>query len=134
MTPEQFSAFAAQGFNRIPVTRQVLADLDTPLTTYLKLANAPYSSLFESVQDGEKWGRYSIISLPAKQVLTISGQEALVHSNGELIESHQVSDPLDFVTEFQARFNVPELDGLPRFNGGLRSEEHTSELQSRPHL
>lgn len=119
MTPEQFSAFAAQGFNRIPVTRQVLADLDTPLTTYLKLANAPYSSLFESVQGGEKWGRYSIISLPAKQVLTISGQEAFVHSNGELIESHQVSDPLDFVTEFQARFNVPELDGLPRFNGGL---------------
>src|SRR5690554_2957757 len=74
MTPEQFSAFAAQGYNRIPVTRQVLADLDTPLTTYLKLANAPYSSLFESVQGGEKWGRYSIISLPAKQVLTVSGR------------------------------------------------------------
>src|SRR5690554_2701716 len=119
MTPEQFSAFAAQGFNRIPVTRQVLADLDTPLTTYLKLANAPYSSLFVSVQGGEKWGRYSIISLPAQQILTISGQKALINRHGELIESIQVSDTLDFVTVIQARFSVTELDSLTRFNGVL---------------
>lgn len=119
MTPEQFSAYAAQGFNRIPVTRQVLADLDTPLTTYLKLANAPYSSLFESVQGGEKWGRYSIISLPAKQILSIRGETATVYMSGEEVERHQVADPLEFVTEFQTRFKVPEIEGLPRFNGGL---------------
>src|SRR5690554_4331557 len=105
MTPEQFSAFAAQGFNRIPVTRQVLADLDTPLTTYLKLANAPYSSLFESVQGGEKWGRYSIISISAKQVLTITGQVAIVRCNVELMVSYAVSDFLHFVSEF-----LPKLD------------------------
>ncbi|HXK58074.1 MAG TPA: anthranilate synthase component I, partial [Gammaproteobacteria bacterium] len=64
MTPEEFESLAAQGYNRIPLMCEVLADLDTPLSVYLKLANAPYSYLFESVQGGEKWGRYSIIGLP----------------------------------------------------------------------
>jgi anthranilate synthase component 1 len=61
MTPEQFAELAQAGYNRIPVYREVLADLDTPLSTYLKLGSGPYSYLFESVQGGEKWGRYSII-------------------------------------------------------------------------
>ena len=74
MTPQQFAALTEQGFNRIPVTRQVLADLDTPLTTYLKLANAPFTYLLESVQGGEKnGGRYSMIGLPAREVLSVSG-------------------------------------------------------------
>ncbi|MCB1903274.1 MAG: anthranilate synthase component I, partial [Gammaproteobacteria bacterium] len=63
MTPEEFDALAAQGYNRIPLMCEVLADLDTPLSVYLKLADARYSYLFESVQGGEKWGRYSIIGL-----------------------------------------------------------------------
>ena len=63
----------SQNFNRVPLVREVLADLDTPLSTYLKLANAPYSYLFESVQGGEKWGRYSMIGLPCKKVIKISG-------------------------------------------------------------
>jgi anthranilate synthase component 1 len=65
MTPEHFAELAQQGYNRIPVMREVLADLDTPLSSYLKLASGPYSYLFESVQGGEKWGRYSMIGLPA---------------------------------------------------------------------
>ncbi|MEN9463860.1 MAG: hypothetical protein RL217_41 [Pseudomonadota bacterium] len=119
MTPEQFSALAAQGYNRIPVTRQVLADLDTPLTTYLKLANTPYSYLFESVQGGEKWGRYSMIGLSAKQILSVRGQQVQILVDGKLNEEYQVEDPLAFVSEFQQRFRVADLGELPRFNGGL---------------
>jgi anthranilate synthase component 1 len=73
MTPEQFEIYAQQGYNRIPVARQVLADLDTPLSAYLKLADAPYTYLFESVQGGEKWGRYSIIGLPCRTVVKVNG-------------------------------------------------------------
>ena len=73
MNSEQFSQLAAQGYNRIPVMREVLADLDTPLSSYLKLAAGPYSYLFESVQGGEKWGRYSMIGLPARTVLKAFG-------------------------------------------------------------
>ena len=72
MTPEQFKALAEQGYNRIPVTREVLADLDTPLSTFVKLSGGPYSYLFESVHGGEKWGRYSIIGLPCSTAATIS--------------------------------------------------------------
>lgn len=119
MTPEQFSALAAEGYNRIPVVREVLADLDTPLSTYLKLAHGDYSYLLESVHGGEKWGRYSIIGLPCKQILKISGHTATIEIEGEIVEQHECADPLAFVEEYQARFKVPELDNLPRFNGGL---------------
>ncbi|WP_067865273.1 anthranilate synthase component I [Neptuniibacter marinus] len=119
MTPEQFAELSAQNFNRIPVTREVLADLDTPLSTYKKLANAPYSYLLESVEGGETWGRYSIIGLPSRTVLKIFGENVSIFEEDELIESHQVDDPLDFVESFQARYRVPEIEGLPRFNGGL---------------
>ena len=54
ITSTEFDQYAQQGYNRIPVAREILADLDTPLSTYLKLADAPYSYLFESVQGGEK--------------------------------------------------------------------------------
>jgi anthranilate synthase component 1 len=119
MTPEQFAELASQGYNRIPVSREVLADLDTPLSTYLKLANGTYSYLLESVHGGEKWGRYSIIGLPCTQVLRISGTTATLEQDGDIIEQHECPDPLAFVEEFQTRFKVPELEGLPRFNGGL---------------
>ncbi|MFV1873808.1 MAG: anthranilate synthase component I [Oleiphilus sp.] len=119
MTPELFTSLASQGYNRIPVTREVLADLDTPLSSYLKLADGKYSYLLESVHGGEKWGRYSIIGLPCQQVLKISGHRATLELNGEVIEEHELDDPLTFVEQFQTRFKVPELDGLPRFNGGL---------------
>ena len=71
--PSDLEEFAAQGFNRVPLVRGALADLDTPLSTYLKLARGPCSYLFESVEGGEKWGRYSIIGLPARTVLSVTG-------------------------------------------------------------
>ena len=105
--------------NRIPLVREVLADLDTPLSTYLKLADAPYSYLFESVQGGEKWGRYSIIGLPCKTIVKINGHDITVVSNGDVVEQHLADDPLQWVCEYQKRFDVLERDGLPRFTGGL---------------
>ncbi|GAB1264512.1 anthranilate synthase component I [Aurantivibrio infirmus] len=119
MNAKQFKQLTEQGFNRIPVVREVLADLETPLSSYLKLARGPYSYLFESVQGGEKWGRYSMIGLPAKTIIKVFGEEIQVLKNGDLIESHTMSDPLAFVEEFQSRFRVPELANLPMFNGGL---------------
>jgi len=119
MTPQQFATLAEQGFNRIPVAREVLADLDTPLTTYLKLADAPYSYLLESVQGGEKWGRYSMIGLPCREILKISGHEVTLLRNGQTVEQQTVEDPLAFVSEFQQRFYVAGVPGLPKFDGGL---------------
>lgn len=119
MTPEIFQQLAQQQFNRIPVMREVLADLETPLSSYLKVAKGPYSYLLESVQGGEKWGRYSIIGLPARKVLKVFGHQVSLEENGKVVEAHEVSDPLAFVEQFQKRFRVPQLEGLPRFNGGL---------------
>jgi anthranilate synthase component 1 len=119
MTPEQFQILADQGYNRIPVSREVLADLDTPLSTYLKLANGPYSYLLESVHGGEKWGRYSIIGLPCSTVLRISGNDITLLQHGEVVESLSSADPLAWIEAFQGRYRAPDLPGLPRFTGGL---------------
>ncbi|MCV6605110.1 MAG: anthranilate synthase component I [Porticoccaceae bacterium] len=114
-----FAELAAQDYNRIPVVREVLADLETPLSSYLKLARGPYSYLFESVQGGERWGRYSIIGLPARTVLKVHGKRVTVETDGEVVEQCEAADPLAFVEQFQQRFRAPDLPQLPRMNGGL---------------
>ncbi len=119
MTPQEFDTLAQQGYNRIPVVCEVLADLDTPLSVYMKLANGPYSYLFESVQGGEKWGRYSIIGLPCRTRVQISGRIVEVITDGEVVERCEVNDPLAWIDEYQRRFKAADEDGLPRFNGGL---------------
>lgn len=120
MTPDAFKRLVDQGFNRIPVAREVLADLDTPLSTYLKLADVPYSYLLESVQGGEKWGRYSIIGLPCRKIIRVRGSRISVEHAGEIVESVTVDDPLAWIGEFQSRYRVPTTgEGLPRFIGGL---------------
>ncbi|ARN74315.1 anthranilate synthase component I [Oceanicoccus sagamiensis] len=119
MDTQLFAELAAQNYNRIPVAREVLADLDTPLSSYLKLADGPYSYFFESVQGGEKWGRYSIIGLPSRTILKIDGFKAEITTDGELVETHDLEDPLAFVEEFQSRYRVPEISEMPAFHGGL---------------
>ncbi|WP_295460988.1 anthranilate synthase component I [uncultured Thiodictyon sp.] len=119
MTPEVFADLTAAGHNRIPLVCEVLADLDTPLSVYLKLAAGPYSYLFESVQGGEKWGRYSIIGLPCRTVLKVTGHAIQVERDGALIETAESADPLAWIDAFQARFRVATHPGLPRFTGGL---------------
>ena len=116
MTADQL---AANGYNRVPVTLQILADLDTPLSTYLKLARQPWSYLLESAQGGETWGRYSIIGLPCRTVLKAFGQRIEVTTDGRLVEEVEVEDPLTFVEAFQARYRVAPAPDLPRFYGGL---------------
>ncbi|GLS03887.1 anthranilate synthase component 1 [Chitiniphilus shinanonensis] len=115
---EQFAALAAQGYNRVPLVLELFADLDTPLSVYLKLANRPYSYLLESVVGGERFGRYSFIGLPARTRLKVVGRHVEVIRDDQLVESFD-GNPLDFIAEFQARFNAPAQPGLPRFLGGL---------------
>ncbi len=119
MSPETFEALAAAGHNRIPVHREILADLDTPLSVYLKLAAGPHSYLLESVQGGEKWGRYSIIGLPCRTLLRAVGARVEVYRDGKLVEAEQSEDPLQFIEAFSQRYRVAELEHLPRFTGGL---------------
>jgi len=123
MTREEFVRLAAAGYNRIPLVREVLADMETPLGVYLKLAQGPYSYFLESMQGGEKWGRYSFIGLPCRTILRVSGKQLTVEQDGKVVESCTSEDPFAFIADFQARYRVPEESGvlkkLPRFNGGL---------------
>ncbi len=120
MTPASYAALAAQGYNRIPLVREVLADLDTPLSAYLKLAGEPYSCLFESVQGGEKWGRYSILVLPCRTRLEARGRTMSVWTDGEQVEEEETADPLAWIDAFQRRFKVAAMPSdMPRFSGGL---------------
>jgi len=119
LSKSDFENFARSGANRIPLMREVLADLDTPLSTYLKLAYGPYSYLFESVHGGEKWGRYSIIGLPCRTILRVFGNEIQIDHEGETVRRETVADPLEFVREFRKDYEVPAIPGLPRFTGGL---------------
>ncbi|MDH3353591.1 MAG: anthranilate synthase component I [Chromatiales bacterium] len=119
MKPEQFDLLAKEGYKKIPIVREVLADLDTPLSTYLKLAKGPYSYLFESVQGGEKWGRYSIIGLPCRTVIKVFGKTITTEISGEVTESITVDDPLNWIETFQKNYRVATPDGLPKFTGGL---------------
>src|SRR4030067_1914831 len=102
----EFDRHAQRGANRIPLMREVLADLDTPLSTYLKLAYGPYSYLFESVQGGEKWGRYSIIGLPCRTLLRVSGDRVTVEKDGKIIERETVAAPLAHVRRFTAPHTI----------------------------
>lgn len=119
MQYEEFKHLAEQGYNRIPLMSEVSADLDTPLSVYLKLADGPLSYLFESVQGGEKWGRYSIIGLPCRAHVRVDDRDIQYIVDGHVIEHATVADPLAWLQSFQAKFRVPELSYLPRFNGGL---------------
>ncbi len=119
VTEQEFQALAKQGYTAIPILREVLADLDTPLSTYLKLANGPYSYLFESVHGGEKWGRYSIIGLPCQRIIRVYGQTVKVYDNNQLVEEHEVDDPLAWIENLQASYKHPEIPDMPKFTGGL---------------
>jgi anthranilate synthase component 1 len=126
ITELEFKSLASQGYNRIPLMLEAFADLETPLSLYLKLAhtrdNGKYSFLLESVVGGERFGRYSFIGLPARTLLRASGFGAQakteVMRDGEVTET-VVGNPLDFIEQYQKRFKVALRPGLPRFCGGL---------------
>jgi anthranilate synthase component 1 len=116
---DEFASLAGQGYNRIPLVREVLSDLDTPLSVYLKLADGPFAYLFESVEGGARWGRYSIIGLPAKRVIRVYGHRLTISEEGETIEDREVADPLAELVRIKAGYRVPRMQGLPKFAGGL---------------
>ena len=119
MQHTQFNKLADEGFNHIPLSREVVVDTDTPLALYLKLANTPFTYFLESVQGGEKWGRYSFIGLRAETIIKVNEYEVLVEKNGQIHQQYKAEDPLAWIQDYQAQFKVPQLDNLPDFNGGL---------------
>jgi anthranilate synthase component 1 len=119
ITELEFKSLAAQGYNRIPLLTEAFADLETPLSLYLKLAgSSPNSFLLESVVGGERFGRYSFIGLPARTLLRATGHRTEVVTDGQVVETHE-GNPLEFVAAYQQRFKVALRPGLPRFCGGL---------------
>ena len=119
MTEAEFQRLAALGFNRVPLLAETFADLETPLSLYLKLANRSNTYLLESVVGGERFGRYSFIGLAAPVRLRAVGSLVTVMHGDAIAEKSQTADPLAFVREFLSRYRVAELPGLPRFCGGL---------------
>ncbi|MEI8171355.1 MAG: chorismate-binding protein [Rhodoferax sp.] len=122
----EFKSLSAQGYNRIPLMAEAFADLETPLSLYLKLAHSKeagkYSFLLESVVGGERFGRYSFIGLPARTLVRSLGfgpdMRTEVVTDGVVVETSTVN-PLDFISSYQKRFKVALRPGLPRFCGGL---------------
>ncbi len=119
ISQSDFNDLAAAGHTRIPVVREVLSDLDTPLSVYQKLADGPYTFLFESVEGGENWGRHSIIGLPAKRVFKLRGHTLETEDFGEVTASREVADPLAEIEALRTSYDVPHLPDLPAFTGGL---------------
>ena len=119
MNQADFQRLAAAGYNRIPLVREVLADTETPLSTYLKLGNGLHSYLFESIQGGEKWGRYSIIGLPCNTIVRVIGDRVSVETGGRVVEEHISADPFAFIAEFQSRYRVADIPDRQLFAGGL---------------
>ncbi len=122
ITELEFKSLSAQGYNRIPLIAEAFADLETPLSLYLKLAYASgggkHSFLLESVVGGERFGRYSFIGLPARTLLRATGFCTEVVTDGVVVEVDE-GNPLDFIAAYQKRFKVALRPGLPRFCGGL---------------
>lgn len=118
MNETEFQSLAAQGFNRIPIIVETFADLDTPLSCYLKLANKPFSYLLESVVGGERFGRYSFIGLPARRRIVVRGRKIVV-MDGDVVAEESGDEPLEFIRGYLQRYRAAPLSGLPRFSGGL---------------
>ncbi|TFW23877.1 anthranilate synthase component I [Duganella callida] len=122
MTELEFKSLATDGYNRIPLIAEAFADLETPLSLYLKLAQTQNAGkntfLLESVVGGERFGRYSFIGLPASTLLRTVGNRTEIVKNGTVIETHE-GNPLDFIESYQQRFKVAIRPGMPRFCGGL---------------
>ncbi len=119
MTEVEFNRLAAAGYNRVPLVLETFADLDTPLSIFLKLANRPYSYLLESVVGGERFGRYSYIGLPARTRIEVRGNVCAEFRDGRKLDESTHADPLAFVDHYLRRFNVAKDARLPRFCGGL---------------
>src|SRR5882672_9723613 len=109
MTENEFLALGQAGFNRIPLHLETLADLDTPLSIYLKLANRPGSYLLESVIGGERFGRYSVVGLPARELIEVSGQRVSLSRDGKAVENRDCDDPLERIDAYLKSFRAAPI-------------------------
>src|SRR5579863_8460844 len=114
----EFEALAAQGYNLIPVWREIAADLETPVSAFLKVARGEYAFLLESVQGGEKWGRYTFLGSEPAMVVRARGNRMDLIRPGRAIEARQVENPFEALRREVQRLRAPEIPGLPRFFGG----------------
>lgn len=111
-----FHDLSRQG-NLIPVYREIMADMDTPVSAFKKLDDGRFSFLLESIEGGEKWGRYSFLGSTPSLIVRSRGNTVETIENGQMT-SRTSADPLDCVRETLARFTPVEVEGLPRFFGG----------------
>ena len=135
MTENEFLALGRAGYNRIPLHLETLADLDTPLSIYLKLANRPGSYLLESVIGGERFGRYSIVGLPARERLEVRGQRVSIVRDGGVLEQREHDDPLEFIDGYLALVQgcaARERAALRRRPGGLLRLRHGALHRAAP--
>ncbi|MGQ0501347.1 MAG: anthranilate synthase component I [Panacagrimonas sp.] len=106
-------------YNRVALTRELPGDLLTPVGTYLKLGNQPYTYLLESMHGGERWGRYSFIGLPAREVVRITGHLVTVSVDGKVVLNLESTDPMGWLRSHVGRIRVEPAANLPRFTGGF---------------
>lgn len=122
ITAEEFKAFAKDKYNRVPLIREVpinQKNIDTPLSIYKKLADQPYSYLFESAHSKEEWDRYSIIGLHSNTVLRVCGKRLTIEENGLITKQELTDDPLQTIELYSQQFRVPKIAGMPKFSGGM---------------
>ena len=119
ITSDKFNAYKNEGFNFIPLVKSFDVGYETPLSIYQKLANLPFSYLLESVEGGERFGRYSIIGLPSKKRIVIRDDAIEVIHKNKVIQKEATQNPLDFIQNYLSQFKVPSDIELPRFAGGL---------------
>jgi len=119
-TPAYLATLLAEGCRHLPVCRELVADFETPLSCYAKVARGPYSYLLESAnQGGEKWSRFSIIGLPARRILRVIGDRLTLTDNGALVRDEVIEDPLAEIAQLQEAFSYPSCPGMPNYTGGL---------------
>lgn len=119
-TPAYLASLSAKGYRHLPICRELVADFETPLSCYAKVARGPYSYLLESAnQGGEKWSRFSIIGLPARRIVRMCGDRLTLTDNGALIRDEVIQDPLAEIAQLQQAYSYPSSPGMPNYTGGL---------------
>ena len=119
MKSEEFTKYQADNYSRIPVVRRLLADLETPLSVYSKLANQPGTYLLESVENVENWGRYSIIGLACEETIQVYGRRIIRKRHNEIVEEIEQAEPLEYIRQYMQSIKIPEIESLPKYAGGV---------------
>src|SRR5580658_3672557 len=107
-TEREFESFAAEGFNLIPVSREMNADLETPVSAFLKVARGDYAFLLESVRGGEKWGRYTFLGSEPSMVVRARRNRMDIIRPGRGVEARSITNAFDQLAAEVKRYRAPE--------------------------